>query len=237
MLCFVDGYGPPMDMWSVGCIFAELLAGKPLCAGKDFMDQLVRIHNLLGTAPPSVIERIGSNRARIHVQGLPPCAGVSWTKLFPHVPHDALDLLARLLCWVPEERLSAHDALMHPWLRGYRTQSLAMQSPPPFTEFAEVECIRTPSEFARAFIEEERRVRAAGGVGEGEGTHESPGESACPGESARPGESAAADAALSPSPPSSPSPSPSPLIPPPDLKRKASETLLGRARQLVSSWI
>lgn len=231
MLCFVDGYGPPMDMWSVGCIFAELLAGKPLCAGKDFMDQLVRIHNLLGTAPPSVIERIGSNRARIHVQGLPPCTGVSWTKLFPHVPHDALDLLARLLCWVPEERLSAHDALMHPWLRGYRTQSLAMPSPPPFTEFAEVECIRTPSEFARAFTEEERRLR---GAGEGD-IHDDPAEEGRPGEAAPPGENAhPSEAARAASPDASASPPPSP---PPDLKRKASETLLGRARQLVFSWI
>ncbi|WFD35459.1 hypothetical protein MCUN1_002313 [Malassezia cuniculi] len=154
MLCFRDGYGPPMDMWSVGCIFAELLAGKPLCAGKDFMDQLVRIHNLLGTAPPSVVDRIGSNRAKIHVQLLPPSTGVTWSKLFPHIPPEALDLLSRLLRWDPEERITAREALMHPWLRGYRTKSLSQPCPPPFSRFGEIELIRTPSEFARALEKE-----------------------------------------------------------------------------------
>lgn len=162
MLCFEDGYGPPMDMWSVGCIFAELLAGKPLCAGKDFMDQLVRIHNLLGTAPPEVVERIGSNRAKIHVQLLPPSSGVSWSKLFPEIPPGALDLLSRLLRWVPEERITARDALMHPWLSGFRTQSMSQPCPEPFNRFDLVELIRTPSAFAKAFESEAALLHGVG---------------------------------------------------------------------------
>ena len=47
MLCFQNGYGPPMDMWSAGCIFAELLNGKPLFPGKDYIDQLALIRQMV----------------------------------------------------------------------------------------------------------------------------------------------------------------------------------------------
>ncbi len=44
-----DTYGPEVDVWSVGCILAELLLGKPLFPGKDEADQLAKISNILGT--------------------------------------------------------------------------------------------------------------------------------------------------------------------------------------------
>jgi serine/threonine protein kinase len=57
-----------VDMWSVGCIFAELLGGKPLFKGRDYVDQLNQILYILGTPDDTTLRRIGSERVFcIHV--------------------------------------------------------------------------------------------------------------------------------------------------------------------------
>ena len=154
MLCFQNGYGPPMDMWSAGCIFAELLNGKPLFPGKDYIDQLALIRQVLGAPSEQVIERIGSPKAKEHMQSLPPCSKVPWKSVLPNAPELALDLLARLLHWDPSKRISAGEALAHPWLARYREASFAVKMPEPFNRFDEVEMIRTPSEFKDALERE-----------------------------------------------------------------------------------
>lgn len=55
-------------MWSVGCILAELLGGKPIFKGEDYVDQLNRILNLLGTPTEDTLRRVGSPRAQEYVQ-------------------------------------------------------------------------------------------------------------------------------------------------------------------------
>lgn len=52
-------------MWSVGCIFAELLGGKPLFKGRDYVDQLNQILNILGTPDDATLKRIGSERVSV----------------------------------------------------------------------------------------------------------------------------------------------------------------------------
>ena len=54
-------------MWSVGCILAELLGGKPIFKGEDYVDQLNRILNLLGTPTEDTLRRVGSPRAQEYV--------------------------------------------------------------------------------------------------------------------------------------------------------------------------
>lgn len=44
-------YGPPVDVWAIGCVFAELLSGVPLWPGKSDVDQLYLIRKTLGTCP------------------------------------------------------------------------------------------------------------------------------------------------------------------------------------------
>ena len=56
-------------MWSVGCIFAEMLGGKPLFKGRDYVDQLNQILQILGTPDEATLRRVGSERVRIAFQG------------------------------------------------------------------------------------------------------------------------------------------------------------------------
>ena len=66
MLSFAN-YGPAIDVWSVGCILAELLAGKPIFKGRDYVDQLNQILHYLGTPSEDTLRRVGSPRVSAHV--------------------------------------------------------------------------------------------------------------------------------------------------------------------------
>lgn len=63
MLSFKE-YTQTIDVWSVGCIFAEMLGRKYLFAGTNYVNQLNLILNLLGTPRDDLIDRIGSAKAR-----------------------------------------------------------------------------------------------------------------------------------------------------------------------------
>lgn len=103
-------------MWSVGCILAELLGGKPFFKGRDYVDQLNQILHYLGTPNEETLSRIGSPRAQEYVRNLPYMQKVSFASLFRQANPDALDLLDRMLAFDPSSRISVEDALEHRYL-------------------------------------------------------------------------------------------------------------------------
>ncbi|KAK9236934.1 kinase-like domain-containing protein [Lipomyces kononenkoae] len=115
MLSF-QSYSKAIDVWSVGCILAELLGGKPFFKGHDYVDQLNQILRYLGTPSSETLSRIGSQRAQEYVRSLPYMPRVPFSKLFPTANPQALDLLSRMLTFDPAERITVQEALEHPYL-------------------------------------------------------------------------------------------------------------------------
>jgi len=111
-------YGKPVDLFSVGCIFAELLLRKPLFPGKDYIHQLHLILELLGTPSRELLERIASESARNYVLGLRPFEPVPLSRKFPMLSPSALNLLEGLLAFDPDARLTVDQALNHPFFEG-----------------------------------------------------------------------------------------------------------------------
>ncbi|XP_067419935.1 serine/threonine-protein kinase NLK2-like [Emydura macquarii macquarii] len=111
-------YGPPIDLWAVGCIFAELLGRRILFQAPSPVQQLDLITDLLGT-PPAPALRLACEGARAHVlRGAhkPPSLSVLYM-LSGEATHEAVHLLCRLLAFDPAKRLSAREALAHPYLQ------------------------------------------------------------------------------------------------------------------------
>ncbi|XP_073202562.1 LOW QUALITY PROTEIN: serine/threonine-protein kinase NLK2-like [Lepidochelys kempii] len=112
-------YGAPVDLWAVGCIFAEeLLSRRVLFQAPSPIQQLDLITDLLGT-PPSPALRSACEGARAHVlRGAhkPPALSVLHL-LSGEATHEAVHLLCRLLVFDPARRISAREALAHPYLQ------------------------------------------------------------------------------------------------------------------------
>lgn len=107
-------YSTPVDIWSVGCIFAEMATSKPLFAGTSESDQLKRIFKTLGTpipqAYPSLIELPDYNRDPDIMHYPSPR---SFSDVAPQINGIGLDLLAQMLKYDPLQRCSAADAMKH----------------------------------------------------------------------------------------------------------------------------
>lgn len=96
-----------------------MLEGKPLFPGKDHVNQFSIITELLGTPPEEVIETICSENTLRFVQSLPKRERVPFAERFPHTDREALDLLDKMLVYDVNTRITAGDALAHPYLAPY----------------------------------------------------------------------------------------------------------------------
>jgi len=121
MLSF-QSYTKAIDMWSVGCIFAEMLGGKPLFKGRDYVDQLNQILQILGTPDEATLRRVGSERAQAYIRSLPRMPTIHFQQLYPRASPLAIDLLEKLLNFDPAARITVEQALAHPYLAAYHEE-------------------------------------------------------------------------------------------------------------------
>jgi serine/threonine protein kinase len=94
-----SNYTTAIDMWSVGCIFAELVKGNPLFSGEIEIDIVNMIYKLLGTP--------------MGVSGFPTYSGKNLSEIFPVLDNDGIDLISKMLVYDAKLRISASQALEH----------------------------------------------------------------------------------------------------------------------------
>uniref|UniRef100_A0A095CFF7 Mitogen-activated protein kinase 1 n=1 Tax=Schistosoma haematobium TaxID=6185 RepID=A0A095CFF7_SCHHA len=83
------------------------------------IDQLNLILQVLGSPSKEDFETIVNLKARAYLESLPHRTKVPWKQLYPYASESALDLLDKLLCFVPSRRITVEDALAHPYLEQY----------------------------------------------------------------------------------------------------------------------
>ncbi|THH08539.1 hypothetical protein EW145_g2640 [Phellinidium pouzarii] len=112
------------DIWSTGCVMAELMLGQPLFPGESGIDQLVEIIKVLGTPSREQIKTMNPNYMEHKFPQIKPHPfhKVFLTRTAP----EAIDLVAKLLEYTPEARLSAVEAMCHPFFDELRVEGMRM---------------------------------------------------------------------------------------------------------------
>ncbi|CAD8063842.1 unnamed protein product [Paramecium sonneborni] len=108
-------YSKAVDIYSVGCILAELLGRTPLFPGENYLDQVQRIIAVLGTPTADDMKYIGNNNAIKYIKSLPKRSKQKWEALFPKANNKALDLLGKMITFNPEQRYTVEQCLQHPY--------------------------------------------------------------------------------------------------------------------------
>jgi len=121
-------YGPGADMWSVGCVFGELMRRAPLFPGTSELDQLSKIFSCLGTPTEEDWPGMTSLPSYTEFDSWP---ATPFEKIFTAASPDALDLIRQLLRYDPKQRLSATQVLAHKYFQSPPTATPPRSLPKP----------------------------------------------------------------------------------------------------------
>lgn len=113
-------YTQTVDIWSVGCIMAEMLQGKPLFKGSDHLDQLTEIMKVTGTPSQEFVSKLESEDAKTYIKGLSKVEKKDLSKVFSDVNPQAVCVLECMLLLDPDNRVSAAEALSLPYFSVFR---------------------------------------------------------------------------------------------------------------------
>ncbi|XP_037703684.1 mitogen-activated protein kinase 12 isoform X8 [Choloepus didactylus] len=108
-------YTQTVDIWSVGCIMAEMITGQTLFKGSDHLDQLKEIVKVTGTPSPDFVQRLQSADAKNYMKGLPELEKKDFASILTNASPLAVNLLEKMLVLDAEQRVTAAEALAHPY--------------------------------------------------------------------------------------------------------------------------
>ncbi|KAL6979556.1 Mitogen-activated protein kinase 6 [Sarracenia purpurea var. burkii] len=126
-------YTAAIDIWSVGCILGEIATREPLFPGKDYVQQLKLITELLGSPDETSLGFVRSDNARRYVKQLPRCPKQQFSARFPNMSPLAVDLLEKMLVFDPNKRITVDEALCHPYLSSLHDVNDEPICPSPFS--------------------------------------------------------------------------------------------------------
>ncbi|KAJ5747879.1 uncharacterized protein N7511_009575 [Penicillium nucicola] len=112
-------YNEKVDIWSAGCIFAELLLGEPLFPGKNHINQFCVIADTLGNPPESLITNITSENTLNFIKSLPKRERKPISQIIPKATPDAVTLIDQMLQFDPDTRITAAQAVESAYLAPY----------------------------------------------------------------------------------------------------------------------
>lgn len=116
-------YTRAIDVWSVGCILCELIGRKALFAGKDHLDQIRKIIEVMGTPSSNDLSWLPQDGpARRFINKCPPSIGKPLSELYPTANPDALDVALRMLTFNPNRRIGVEEALDHRYFDGLHSK-------------------------------------------------------------------------------------------------------------------
>uniref|UniRef100_A0A8D0KSE2 Mitogen-activated protein kinase 15 n=1 Tax=Strix occidentalis caurina TaxID=311401 RepID=A0A8D0KSE2_STROC len=115
-----QSYTKGVDMWSIGCILGELLLGKPLFPGTSTVNQMEQILRVIPAPSPEDILAVQSDYRASVINHMSSRQRVTLEEILPSsTPLPALDLLKKLLVFNPNKRLTAEEALQHPYVKRF----------------------------------------------------------------------------------------------------------------------
>lgn len=116
ILCSWSNYSTLIDVWSVGCIFGEMLERKPIFPGHNTQHQLEVIVKCIGSVSESDLQRVENDKCRKFLRDMPKTPPRNLAEMFKGAPAPGLDLLSKMLKFDPIDRVSCAQALAHPYL-------------------------------------------------------------------------------------------------------------------------
>jgi len=113
-------YDYKMDMWGIGCVMFEVVSLFPLFPGTNELDQIEKVHAILGTPSKEVLKvfkKEQSYQLNSNNYDFPPQEGTGIPRLIPHADPDCVDIIKLMLAYNPEDRITASKALRHAYFK------------------------------------------------------------------------------------------------------------------------